>query len=302
MTTAADHSASAFEEHRRYLFAVAYRMLGSVTDAEDMVQETFVRWHKAQPLELRTPRAWLTTVTTRLCINHLKAARVQREDYVGPWLPEPIVEAGASRDLDDSLSMAFLVVLENLTPIERAVFLLREVFDYEFDDIAPIVRKTSINCRQILTRAKQRVTSRRPRFDARSPESERLLDGFVQATARGDVTALIALLDEHATLVTDGGGKARALVRPIDGAGFIARALIGALRRFAPTGRRFRPAVVNGLPGLLAYDGAGLITVIALGIANRRIHAIYIVRNPDKLRHLSGLADTQPTTPHAPQA
>jgi RNA polymerase sigma-70 factor (ECF subfamily) len=300
MSTEPDRAGSVFEEHRRYLFAIAYRMLGSVTDAEDMVQETFVRWHKAQPLELRSPRAWLTTVTTRLCINHLKSARVQREEYVGPWLPEPVVGDSASPDLDDSLSMAFLVVLENLTPTERAVFLLRDVFDYEFADISRIVRKTPANCRQILARARQRVASRRPSFDAKSPATERLLEGFVQATARGDVTALMALLDEHATLVTDGGGKARALVRPIEGAGFIARALIGALRRFAPEGRRFRRTAINGLPGLLAYDPTGLATTIALGIAKDRIHAIYIVRNPDKLRHLSGIADAEPTSPHVP--
>jgi RNA polymerase sigma-70 factor, ECF subfamily len=285
-----DSIGPAFEEHRRYLFAIAYRMLGSVMDAEDMVQETFVRWQKAQPPDLRSHRAWLTTVITRLCINHLKSARVQREEYVGPWLPEPLVETGADPDLGDSLSMAFLVVLENLSPTERAVFLLREVFDYDFAMIGRIVRKSSANCRQILARARQRVTERRPRFDASSLETERMIESFVQATTHGDVPALIALLDEHATFVTDGGGKAGALIRPIAGAEWVARTLVGAYKkRVAERGPgEARAATINGLPGLLTYDGEELATAVAFGIANGRIHAIYAVRNPDKLRHISG--------------
>lgn len=275
-----------FEEQRRYLFSIAYRMLGSVMDAEDMVQETFVRWQKAQPRDVRSLRAWLATVITRLCINHLNSARVQREEYVGPWLPEPLVEPAADPDLGDSLSMAFLVLLEALTPTERAVFLLREVFDYEFAEIARIVKKTPANCRQILARAKRHVVERRPRYETSLEKCEGLLERFFHATAAGDVAALMALFDANATLITDGGGKARALLRPILGADRIARAFASGIRRFAPAERTYRPATVNGLPGFLVYHGVELTTVFTFGINRGRIHSIHVMRNPDKLRHL----------------
>ncbi|HEY0945736.1 MAG TPA: RNA polymerase sigma-70 factor [Opitutaceae bacterium] len=294
METAIDAAAVArFEEQRRYLFSIAYRMLGSVMDAEDMVQETFVRWQKAQPRDLRSLRAWLATVITRLCINHLNSARVQREEYVGPWLPEPLVEAATDPDLGDSLSLAFLVLLEALTPTERAVFLLREVFDYEFGEIARIVKKTPANCRQILVRAKRHVVERRPRYETSLEKCQPLFERFFQATATGDVSRLMALFDEHATLVADGGGKARALLRPILGADRIARALAGGIRRFAPGERTYRPAIVNNLPGFLVYHDAELTTVFTFGIRRGRIYALHVMRNPDKLRHLQGDRSTR---------
>ncbi|PTY08017.1 RNA polymerase sigma-70 factor [Opitutaceae bacterium EW11] len=277
-----------FREHRDYLFAIAYRMLGSVMDAEDLVQETFIRWQKAQPQDLRSDRAWLTTVITRLCINHLKSAQVMRKEYIGPWLPEPLVDDGADPNLSDSLSMAFLVVLENLSATERAVFLLREVFDYEFSEIARTVKKSPDNCRQILVRAKRQVAARQPRFENSPGQHEPLLDRFVQATAKGDVPGLMALLDEHAMLVTDGGGKARALLRPIAGSDGIARVLIGGIQKFAPAHRTYVRETVNGLPGLIGYDEGRPTTVIVFGILRDKIHSIQVVRNPDKLRSLAG--------------
>jgi RNA polymerase sigma-70 factor, ECF subfamily len=255
------------------------------------VQETFIRWQRAQPQAVKSHRAWLTTVITRLCINHLKSAQVQRKEYIGPWLPEPLVQASLDPNLSDSLSMAFLVVLENLSPPERAVFLLREVFDYEFAEIARIVDKSPENCRQILTRAKRHVADRRPRFETSQSKCEPLLDRFVQATAVGDVAGLIALLDEHATLVTDGGGKAKALLRPISGPDGIARVLIGGIQKFAPPNRTFSPTTMNGLPSLVGYHEDVPTTVITFGIVGDKIHSIYIIRNPDKLRHLAPAAD-----------
>jgi len=281
-----------FEEHRQLLFNIAYRMLGTVMDAQDMVQNTFIRWHQTPTTEIQSPRAWLTTVITRLCINHLQSARVQRESYVGPWLPEPLVSDSAPQpdenlQLADSLSLAFLVLLETLTPTERAVFLLREVFDCEFAEIATIVDRTETNCRQILTRARKHVENRRPRFDAAPEKAEELLEKFERAVKEGEVENLIDLLASDVVLITDGGGKARAILHPVAGAQPLARLFIQARRKFAaPTEVTFH-ATVNGLPGLVAFENGQAKRVIALGLQQGRIHSVFIITNPDKIRHLT---------------
>ena len=281
----------AFEEHRPLLFGIAYRMLGTVMDAQDMVQETYLRWQKAPSGEIQSPRAWLTTVLTRLCINHLKLARVQRETYVGAWLPEPLVESqGPSMEnsrLADSLSLAFLVLLETLTPTERAVFILREVLGHEFSEIAPIVEKSEANCRQILVRARKRVAERRPRFEATPADAEDLMNHFDRAVKNGEIENLLACLADHVVLLSDGGGKARALRRPIHGADPVARVLIGAARKFGSVTAENLLAAVNGFPGLVTFEGERAVRVMAFTLEGRRISQIFVITNPDKLGHLS---------------
>lgn len=280
-----------FNEHKTLLFSIAYRMLGTVMDAEDMLQETFLRWQNCEQAKVESPKAWLATVVTRLCINHLKSARVQRETYVGPWLPEPLVagmgvDPGENAKLSDSLSLAFLVLLETLTPTERAVFVLREVFGYEFSEIAPIVEKTESNCRQILARARKSVEERRPRFDASPEEAEELIQKFEQAVLTGNLEDLLSLLAKDVVLVSDGGGKARAVLRPILGADHVGRLLLGARKKFGSKTQVLRHAAVNALPGIISFEGNQVLRVMAFGIRHGRVHSLFIITNPDKLRHI----------------
>src|SRR5882762_4749670 len=219
---------AAFEQHRGLLFSIAYRMLGSVADAEDTLQDAFIRWQRASAVDIRSPRAFLVTIVSRLCINHLQSARVQREAYVGEWLPEPLVtEPGSNASeilqMDESVSMAFLVLLERLTPVERAVFLLHEVFDYKHSEIAEVLDQSEANCRQILRRARQHVGVVGRRFKASTQERNDLLERFVQATRNGDMEGLVALLSRDVALHSDGGGKAIALPDQIHGAETVAR-------------------------------------------------------------------------------
>jgi RNA polymerase sigma-70 factor (ECF subfamily) len=287
-----DQSLSLFEEHRQLLFGIAYRMLGSVTDAQDMVQESYLRWQQAADETIRTPRAWLTTVITRLCINHLQLARVKRETYVGTWLPEPLVDEQASDPADtsqlaDSLSLAFLVLLETLSPMERAVFILREGFDREFAEIARIVEKSEANCRQILARARKRIEERRPRYDVSRTDAEKLVTPFLEAVRNGDLETMLASMAENVVLVADGGDRPGALLRPIHGAEHVARAMIGATRKFSSPQDEMRRATVNGLPGVVRFRDGCAQGVLAFGIAAGRIQAVFVIGNPDKLRHLN---------------
>jgi len=288
----------AFNRYRGLLFSIAYRMLGSVADAEDMLQETFIRWQRASEQEIRSTRAFLVTVVSRLCINHLQSVRVQREEYVGQWLPEPVVtERNADPfslvRVDESLSMAFLVLLERLAPIERAVFLLREVFDYEYSAIAQILGKDEGNCRKIFSRARQHVAEIRPRFVTSSEQRERLLAEFLQATSTGDMDSLVALLADDAVLYADGGGKGPALPNLVHGSINIARAILGSLNKLVPRNLTSRPLQVNGEPGVISYLDGHPYSVVTFHAANDRIDSIYVVTNPEKLAHLSDLPSTQ---------
>lgn len=280
-----------FEDNRSHVFGVAYRMLGSVADAEDMVQETMIRWHRSADETIVSSKAWLTTVVTRLCINHLASARVRREEYFGAWLPEPLVaDAPPTPDQDarlaDSLSMAILVLLESLSPTERAVFLLREAFDYDFATVAEIVGKTEVNCRQILARAKEHVSTRRPKFESSPEKCEAVLQRFFHAARTGDIPGLLAVVADDVTVMADGGGKARAVPKPIHGADHVSRFIAGSVRKFVPDHREFRPASINGMPGLLGVEDGRVMQALVFAISDDRIHAIYIVNNPDKLGHL----------------
>lgn len=284
-----------FDEYRSLLFSIAYNMLGSVMDAEDMVQETFLRWRHVDTADVQSPKSYLATTVTRLCMDHLRSARVRREKYVGPWLPEPLLAeratgTGDTIALAESLSMAFLVLLERLNPVERAVFLLRDVFDYDYAEIAGIVDKSEVNCRQIASRARRRVKAQRPRFDPSPEEQEELTIQFMQTCANGDMSGLVDLLGDEVTLWTDGGGKAVAALKPIHGARRVAQFVLGIIRK-APPNLVARRAWVNGQPGLIIYAESRPINVLTLAVVEGRIHSIHIVANPEKLEHVPRLAE-----------
>jgi RNA polymerase sigma-70 factor (ECF subfamily) len=285
--------AGTFAAERSRLFGIAYRMLGTTADADDVVQDAFLRWRRVPDDEIDSPRAFLSTIVTRLCIDRLRAVRAAREDYVGPWLPEPLVDdetpsTSESFVLAESLSLAFLVVLERLAPVERAVYLLREVFDYEYESIAAIVGKSEESCRQILRRARERVVAERPRVGVSDDERERLTRQFLATLATGDVAALVAMLARDAVLWSDGGGKTAAARNPIRGADRIARFFVGLARK-APPNFSTRFTRVNGQAGVVMYLGGRPYGVMAFDPEHGRIQAVRIVNNPDKLRAIPPL-------------
>ncbi|HEX8205192.1 MAG TPA: RNA polymerase sigma factor SigJ [Solirubrobacteraceae bacterium] len=278
---------------RRLAFSVAYRMLGSVAEAEDVAQETLLRLHRTD--DVANPEGFVTTAATRLAIDVLRSARARREVYSGPWLPEPVVTEGGAQDRledEETISLAFLVLLERLSPEERAVYVLREAFDYDFAAIAEIVGKTATHCRQILSRARRRVDDERPRFDA-DPEQRRTLAArFLDAARRGDMEALVELLAPDVVITGDGGGKARALPRPLVGAEAVARAMVAFYELGARWGATLEPAVVNGQPGFRSRDPEGrVINVVGIDVEGGRIVRIHSILNPDKLGHLGPLSD-----------
>jgi len=278
-----------FNQNRPLLFAIAYRMLGSAADAEDILQETYIRWQQTSELDVDSPRALLVTILTRLAINHLQSARVKREEYFGNWLPEPLVTAPRQNpsmafELDESLSLAFLLLLERLTPTERATLLLREVFDYEYSEIAGIIDQSETNCRQLLRRARQNIKEDRVRFDATQEQREELLRRFSEASSKGNLEGLVALLSKDAVFYSDGGGKAPALPRPILGAENIARGVLEGLRKLVPKNLLRRPAEINGQSGVVSYLDGRPFSVFTLDVRDGLISRIYVVTNPEKLR------------------
>jgi RNA polymerase sigma-70 factor, ECF subfamily len=294
-------TAEVFEELRPLLFSIAYRMLGSVAEAEDIVQETFVRFQRAveDGTEIESPKAYLAATTTRLAIDHLRSARVRRERYVGTWLPEPLVtdpepEAAQHAETADSLSLAFLVVLESLSPVERAVFLLREVFDYGYDEIARVVGKSEDNTRQLAVRARRRVEERRPRFEASRRQRDELARRFFAAVDTGDTDGLVSMLAADVVLYGDGGGKAPAIPRPIYGrehVGLVLAAWVGQGRR---AGLVLEPVEINGQPGARVLDAERrLVNVLSLDIADGVVQSVRSIINPEKLAHLGPVADAR---------
>jgi RNA polymerase sigma-70 factor (TIGR02957 family) len=281
------------DRYRPLLFSIAYRMLGEVGDAEDLVQETFLRAHRllADGGEIREPKAFLTEVTTRLAIDHLRSARVRRERYVGAWLPEPLVgddepsPEELAEDLE-SLSMAFLVVLETLSPVERAVFLLHDVFGFDFDEVADTVEKSPANTRQIAVRARKHIESRRPRFEPSPERKQELAAGFFAALQQGDVDGLVEMLTDDVTMVGDGGGRG-ALREAVTGPLRVARFLAGLGRLAERQGLALEGTTVNGQPGVITYapDGA-VVNVLTIDVVDDRIATIRSVANPEKLRHV----------------
>jgi RNA polymerase sigma-70 factor (ECF subfamily) len=285
-----------YEDLRPLLFSIAYRMFGSAGDAEDIVQEAFIRYARAEE-EIESPRAWLSATTTRLAIDQLRSARMRREQYVGQWVPEPLLTdevPGPADDAEtaDTISLAFLVLLESLSPVERAVFVLHDVFDFGFDEIAQIVGRSEVNCRQIAVRARRQIEARKPRFDVSPERREELVARFVAAAGDGDLDALVELLGEDAVMVGDGGGRAPAAPEPIHGRERVAKAFIAFARQALRHGARVRPATVNAQPGILGLDPEGrIISVVAFDVIDGRIQTIRGVTNPDKLDHLGPVGD-----------
>ncbi len=279
------HDAASFEQHRRYLVGVAYRMLGSVAEAEDAVQDAFLRWRGVEPSGVAEPRAYLARIVTRLCLDRLNSAQRRREQYVGTWLPEPVVGEPAASNISEDISFALLMTLERLSPLERAAFLLHDVFDMAYPEIAAALGRSQAACRQLAARAREHVRKERPRFEPDHGAEDRLVDAFAAAMTTGNVAELAALLAEDAVLYTDGGGKRVAALNPIYGRDKILRFFSGVSkkRRLSTTGT---PARVNGLPGFVLHEH-GDVETLALEIREGRIVALYSVRNPDKLRHLA---------------
>ncbi|MEP7288845.1 MAG: RNA polymerase sigma-70 factor [Chloroflexota bacterium] len=278
-----------FETYRPLLFSIAYRMLGSAMEAEDMVQETYLRYEMVQDNPIEFPKAYLSKIVTRLCLDQLKSAKTQRENYVGTWLPEPLLTGESTNvgfDERETISMAFLVLLENLSPIERAIFLLRDVFDYSYAEIAVIVGKSEANCRRYYHRAKQYLTERRPRFEPSSAEQHKLIEGFIQAITLGDVEGLTELLAEDVVMYGDGGGKAAATRHPLMGREAVIRLMFGSYRLIPPE-TQVQFAEVNGTPSLLFRQHDTLFYVINFTIVDNKISAIRGVLNPDKLVYLN---------------
>ncbi len=293
---------ASYEELRPLLFSIAYRMIGSVSEAEDIVQEAFLRIHRAEAegTTIESPKAYLSAVTTRLGIDHLKSARVRREQYVGQWLPEPLLtddsvpDAATHAETADSLSTAFLVLLESLTPVERAVFLLREVFDYGYGEIARIVDRTEDNCRQLYVRARRRVDEGRPRFEASRKHRDELVERFFAAAERGDLAALEEMLAADVVVYGDGGGKAPSWPQPIYGRERVAKLIAGTVKQAKELGVRVRAAHVNGQPGVLFLDDEERIgAVMSIDVADGLVQAIRGVTNPDKLAHLGQVLDAR---------
>lgn len=288
-----DEAGATFEPNRRRLTGLAYRMLGSLSEAEDIVQEAYLRWHAAERERVGNPRAYLLRTVARLCLDHLKSARARRETYVGSWLPEPIIDETAlspetASELADDLSVALLMTLERLSPLERAAFLLHDVFEMEFGDIAKVLDRSESACRQLAARGRTHVREARPRFRVPEDEATRLSDAFHRALVTGDAAQFAELLAENATLYSDGGGKRPAAPNPINGRDNIVRFFEGLAQAGSlPPPEAVHRVRLHGLPGLVVIDPGGAIETIAtLEVRDGRVVAIYAMRNPDKLRHI----------------
>lgn len=290
MMPASEAHAAEFESHRDLLRGVAYRMLGSVSDAEDIVQDAWLRWRDARDVE--SPRGWLVRVVSRLCLDRLKSARVRRESYFGTWLPEPLVdgqaEPASGAKIDESVSIALLLVLEKLAPAERAGFILHDVFGYDFAEIAGILEKSEPACRKLVSRARERVRRDRPRFAASHAEHEELLKRFLAACRGGEIEPLLDLFDEGVALYSDGGGKATAVPEVLSGPAIIATFFIRIVRNLEAARHEIRPTYFNGTPGVLFLIDGVIVTALSLDVHDGRIVAIFGHRNPDKLREFSG--------------
>lgn len=283
-------SESVFQTHRPRLFALAYRMLGSVADAEDVLQDAYLRWHESQA-DVESPAAFLRTTVTRLCIDRLRSAKVRREQYVGPWLPEPletttVPSAEQQAELAETVTVGFLLLLEKLTPVQRAVFLLHDVFDYSYEEIAPVVQRSVANCRQLARRARMQLAQERPPANRHMETDLPLVEKFLSACRSGDTSQLIGLLADDAVLVSDGGGKATAARRPIVGAEAIAKFLVGVTKR-SPSGTSFKLAFLNGQPAVIIRDQHAVQTAYTFEIVDGRVRRLFVMRNPEKLTKLA---------------
>jgi len=291
MSAILDQDVAAFETHRRALTGLAYRMLGSRAEAEDIVQDAYLRWHAADRMAIEEPRRYLGTVVTRLCLDRMKSAQARREVYVGQWLPEPVVDEtfddDTAGDLAHDISVALMLLLERLSPLERASFLLHDVFGLDFAEIARALDRGEAACRQLAARARAHIEAGRPRFPASHEDGHRLAAAFRAAMTSGDTKAFAQILAKDAVLYSDGGGKRAAALNPIHGADRILRFFAGIARKNpALAAMAARPATVNGLPGFVLRESDGSIDTMAVEHRAGRIVAIYLIRNPDKLQHV----------------
>ena len=289
MSSNKPHEGDPIAPYRGRLLGLAYRMLGSRSDAEDVVQDAYLRFAGAR--EVQNPEAFLVTVVTRLCLDRLRSAKAQREIYVGPWLPEPVVDAeglspDAATEFADDLSFALLLALDRLSPLERAAFLLHDVFDIQFAEVAQMIDRTEVACRQLATRARRAVREARPAPPAPPDNHARLLSAFGEAVVSGDVSRLAGMLRDDAIALTDGGGRKTAALNPIKGADKIARFFVSLAAKNTDRNVRIEPAVINGILGALIYIDGKVDHSVSMAIDGERIAAIYIVRNPNKLRHV----------------
>ena len=289
MSSNRPHEGDPIAPYRGRLLGLAYRMLGSRSDAEDVVQDAYLRFAGAR--EVQNPEAFLVTVVTRLCLDRLRSAKAQREIYVGPWLPEPVVDAeglspDAATEFADDLSFALLLALDRLSPLERAAFLLHDVFDIQFAEVAQMIDRTEVACRQLATRARRAVREARPAPPAPPDNHARLLSAFGEAVVSGDVSRLAGMLRDDAIALTDGGGRKTAALNPIKGADKIARFFVSLAAKNTDRNVRIEPAVINGILGALIYIDGKVDHSVSMAIDGERIAAIYIVRNPNKLRHV----------------
>jgi|SRR5579885_136891 len=289
--SAPGNGADGFEAHRRYLTGLAYRMLGSLAEAQDIVQDAYLRWHRTDRESVTDARAFLSRTVARLCLDHLKSARARHEQYIGPWLPEPVVDSAAvaahSRaDYAQDLSIALMLTLERLSPLERAAFLLHDVFDMDFDEVSTVLSRSAASCRQLAARARAHVRQSRPRFRPSEQECERLAAAFGAAAQSGDTSALASILAEDVTYYSDSGGAAPAARRPVVGREKVARLVAGLARKGFATVRAVRPTQINGAPGFILERTNGEISTVGFDFRDGRICAIYLMLNPAKLRHL----------------
>jgi RNA polymerase sigma-70 factor (ECF subfamily) len=279
-----------FDQQRSALFGLAYRMPGSVMDAEDILQEAFLRWQNVPESEVRSPRAYLMTIVTRLCVDQLRLARVQREEYVGEWLPEPLFQSSENdparlNEMDESISTAFLVLLESLSPLDRAVFLLHEVFNYTFAEIATVIDRTPADCRQIGHRARLRLMQGRPRFKVEAEPVEAVVQTFLRACIGGDIAELLGLLAPDVTVTHDSGGKTHAVRNTVVGPDRTARLFLGIFHRWSPP-LSFHIAIINGQSALISCQDRHVVNVTTFDVQEGKIHAIYQMLNPEKLKGL----------------
>jgi RNA polymerase sigma-70 factor (ECF subfamily) len=285
-------AAERFQPLRPGLVRLAYRMLGSMAEAEDVVQEAYIRWHQTDRTMIREPGAFLSKTVTRLCLDILKSARVKRETYIGPWLPEPVLEADGEEDRAEDLSLTLMMALERLSPLERAAFLLHDVFGLGFDEVAATLDRDPAACRQLAARARRNVRAERPRYPVDREEGQRMTDAFFAASRSGDLSGLRSLLADNVVSYTDGGGVRNAALNPLVGFRRVSGLLMGVARkaegRLPPVLYR---GLINGLPGFVTLEEDGVVQTTALDIEDGRIVGVYIVRNPEKLRHLADLAN-----------
>ncbi|UTS81694.1 RNA polymerase sigma factor SigJ [Phaeobacter piscinae] len=285
-----DTGTDAFLTARPRLFAAAYRMLGSVTDAEDILQDAYLRWQSAPKGEVLDPTGYLMRITTRLCLDQLKSARKRRETYPGEWLPEPVLTDETTELLDHDVSVALLLALDALSPLERAAFLLHDIFDSSYSDVASALNRSPEACRQLATRARRKVQALRPEAPSRPDQGEALTEAFFRASKTGDMTALTRLLSEDVQLISDGGGKAMAALNPIYGRDKVLRLLAGLARKAHHTAPdHWRLCQLNGLPAIVSRGEDGILQATSLDIRAGRITRIYVTRNPDKTRHLASV-------------